>query len=74
MTWRHWLCLYAPWHGLIQSFWASERLEVCRCHRCGIEWALNHDVQGVLPWDLVKDFYRERMRAEATSSRAPGSS
>jgi hypothetical protein len=58
---RHWLCMWLPWHGLIHSFWASPRVEVMHCHRCGLEWALNHEIEAVLPFEgELKDFHRER--------------
>lgn len=62
-----WLCLLLPWHKFrsVRKLYAGS--ELVECKHCRRLWAMNHDVQSVLPWHTVEDFYRrqDEMLAEA---------
>ena len=37
----------------------SAQSQLIQCRDCGQKFAINHDVQAILPWETVKSFYPE---------------
>lgn len=64
MTLRMLLCLYPPWHKWKRVRWLSERSSLARCS-CGRQYAMNHDVGIILPWENVEHFYNDPVMAAA---------
>ena len=54
------LCLIWPSHKLIRRERLSPQTERLQCMRCGRQYAVNHDVQSLMPWRDAEAFYRER--------------
>jgi hypothetical protein len=58
--WNWILCFAWPWHKLRVMENLSENCQRICCKRCGRQYAINHDVRVVLPWDNeLEQFYRE---------------
>lgn len=52
----NWRCALLWWHKIVAKSWVSGQSQYFRCS-CGREYAINHDVRCVLPWDSVRSLY-----------------
>lgn len=65
---KRWLSRLLCWcgrHDLVFIQHLSERSWRCGCSRCDREWAVNEEMQVMVPWTpAFENFYRLRMKTD----------
>lgn len=62
LTWLEWWCLRSPRHKLAYIEHAGVGVDKCRCTKCGRLWALNRELNTIVPWREVAATYEHNRR------------
>ena len=60
MTVLEWWCLRSRRHVLEYIEHAGIGVDKCRCRKCGRLWALNPDMNTIVPWRTVAAAYEHK--------------